>query len=796
MRGVIVSGVVLGTALVVSCATSAPLSLQPRSVAPAAASSSAAAKPPPALHTDENAELARAYREELEKHPNLDFAGFTKLAKVKRAPAPALGFDPKRVRYYEEVARAFVLTPAEEATFQKNGFVSVDHGQRYSMGSAYYAIYTRDLPVLVTTDSILHAFHRSYDDVLKELEKVLFVGTIERTLKGIHDELEKSLAASNDAALKPSVGDVDLFVTVARNLLAGAGVSGTKTLRRGVESWNKKLLVASRTGKDAEALKLLEAVAALGFAETAIFGGHRPIDFTQFAPRGHYEDDLELRRYFRTLMWLGRADLGWCLSEPDKKSGLVVDVARERRDAFLFASLAKRAGVLPPLGAMSSIIDFMVGSSDNVSVGALVAALESAKATEPAALASESTMKQAISALQKAKPRVQQIRSQGVFGDAAQQTTTQVPLSFQVFGQRFLLDSFVLSNVVYDSIHYHGEEPERAMPNGLDVAAALGNDEAVFFDKAEIDKFKHGSNLLALRRVIEKRTPQAWNATLYDGWLDVLRQLDDVPAGHFPAVMRSNVWQRKQLQTFLSSWAELRHDTLLYGKQSYTAMKACEYPEGFVEPYPAVFAGVGQLAKRASALLAAADVSHPDPKNAATLTMLRDRQVKFFDDFAGVTAKLEKLAKKELNGEPFETSEQEFLKQTIDIRGGGSGPPTYSGWYPGLFYGRGPADHKPTVADVHSVPPSDLDAEGHVLEAGVGDAHFLIVAIDNEGDRAVYVGPVYSYYEFTRPITERMTDSEWSTTLASGKLPARPLFVRAFTAARSQRTLGPPAKPR
>jgi hypothetical protein len=95
---------------------------------------------------------------------------------------------------------------------------------------------------------------------------------------------------------------------------------------------------------------------------------------------------------------------------------------------------------------------------------------------------------------------------------------------------------------------------------------------------------------------------------------------------------------------------------------------------------------------------------------------------------------------------------------------------------------------------MRTVPPSELDPEGHVLEVGVGDAHFLIVAIDNEGDRAAYVGPVYSYYEFQRPIAQRMTDSAWSTTLSSGKLPARPAFVQAFTAARTQRTLGPPAK--
>ena len=41
----------------------------------------------------------------------------------------------------------------------------------YSFGSLYYAVYTNDLPVLITTDSILHAMHRTYDDILMELEQ-------------------------------------------------------------------------------------------------------------------------------------------------------------------------------------------------------------------------------------------------------------------------------------------------------------------------------------------------------------------------------------------------------------------------------------------------------------------------------------------------------------------------------------------------------------------------------------------------------------------------------------------------
>jgi hypothetical protein len=146
------------------------------------------------------------------------------------------------------------------------------------------------------------------------------------------------------------------------------------------------------------------------------------------------------------------------------------------------------------------------------------------------------------------------------------------------------------------------------------------------------------------------------------------------------------------------------------------------------------------------------------------------------------------LQKKELVAKPFTQDEQDFLKKTIDVRGGGSGPPRYDGWYPRLIYRRGdgpPDAWKPTVADVHT----NVDA---VLEVGVGDVNFLIVAVDNENDRMAYVGPVFSYYEFVHPAAARMTDPEWAKRLQQqAKLPPRPEWTKTFVAPAVQRDLEP-----
>jgi Protein of unknown function (DUF3160) len=252
--------------------------------------------------------------------------------------------------------------------------------------------------------------------------------------------------------------------------------------------------------------------------------------------------------------------------------------------------------------------------------------------------------------------------------------------------------------------------------------------------------------------------------------------------------MQTQAWQHKQLQTQLASWAELRHDTILYAKQSYGAVTACEYPTGYIEPYPRFFDRLGFLARETARLLQVADISDADPNLMQQHLALRQTFVDFWTNFATIMNQLQTLAQKELDAKPFTQDELVFIKKTIDIRGGGSGPPRYDGWYPQLIFGSKPAAWKPTIADVHT----GFEPDGpKALEVGVGDASLLVAAIDNQGDRMVYVGPMSSYYEFTQPADKRLTDEEWGNRISDGMVPSRPSWTSSF-----QPQLGVPEKSR
>jgi len=730
----------------------------------------------------------------LAAHPNL--TADQVLAQVPKRPyLETLSFDPSKSAYYKEVTEALRLTDDEKKQLRRNGFVSVDHRRHYSMGSMYFDIYVRDLPVLITSDSIAHALHRSYDDTLKTLEVRLFSGMLDRLLATTHDMLEKESKGISDAKVLESVRDIDLYLTVARSLLAGMGAPAGEPLPRGAAS--PPTAIASRFGQDKQVNELLERIKSLEMETsenpTTIYGGKRPIDWSQFKPRGHYTESAQLKNYFRMMMWLGRADLGWNLLPPAETSGLFIDASRERRNAAMLAFAVEKSKQMPRLQAMSNIIDFLVGQGDSLSVDTLHNVVQKLVVQRLADFGSVDLSQRLEDAVKQGGLGEQRIRSQALDSNPRDPKKTPPPPVFQVFGQRFVIDSFLLSQVVYDSIVFDGKKQERGMPQAIDVFAALGNDEAVQLLEPELRRWNYGSNLMATRAVVESYSSNNWNESAYNTWLDALRSLDDAfPAtAKAPQAMRTRAWQHKELETQLASWAELRHDTILYAKQSYSSVTACEYPAGYVEPYPRFFERLGDLGKETARLLGSADVTDVDPAKSKDAEELRQSLVTFWNGFAATMKQLQILAQKELAAQPFTADEKAFIKKTIDIRGGGSGPPRYDGWYPKLFFGGDPAKWKPTVADVHTDPTA-----AEVLHVGVGDVTFLVAAIDNENDKMVYVGPMSSYYEFRQPVSNRMADEEWQAKVSQFDFPPRPAWavsIRPNLATPStSRSLGPP----
>ncbi|MCB9732379.1 MAG: DUF3160 domain-containing protein [Deltaproteobacteria bacterium] len=692
------------------------------------------------------------------RYTDLDTAGLWKHLGVTDAADKPLSFSPAKARFHDLVAKKLGLSPAALAQLERDGVVLLDAGGM-SVAGVMHRTFTSDLPLLVTTDAILDAVHRSFDTILAELEETTLRKLAKDALATAREPL-KALAAK-EPALAEAARDLDLYLTVALALLEGEPGTG-------------RLLYSPSIVDDKDVLAILAKVDKLelenpgmGGGSTTLYGAERAVDWSQFKPRGHYTRSPQLTRYFRAMMWLGRADTGFEFAK-----------IRQLRAASLLSLMLEQTGAGKKLQVLRDVVDLMVGRSDELTPAQLSATLFRLGLGTPAALAKSAPLERVRAELGALGLGQQRIRSQLVVSDPASADKVPPPPVFQLFGQRFVVDSFVLSKVVFDDIIYQGKKQERRMPSGLDVMAALGNDTAVRLLKGELDAWHYGANLATLRDVLGAWTDATWSDSLYNLWLDALRELSKAPAGKFvPEVMKRSPWAKKMLQTQLASWAQLRHDTILYAKQSYTASAGCSYPDGFVEPYPAFFGKLARFATAAATRLGALDGL---PGNDV------GRYVGYFEGFAKTMTTLADMAQRELDGKPFTKAQADFLERAIDKTAGKGGympVPTYNGWYVDLVFremGKDSTDvveWKPTIADVHTDPDA-----GRVLEEGVGGTRFAVVAIDNDGDTAVYVGPALSWYEFTWPAGDRLTDESWMGLLSDSKRPAQPAWAASLVA--------------
>lgn len=84
------------------------------------------------------------------------------------------------------------------------------------------------------------------------------------------------------------------------------------------------------------------------------------------------------------------------------------------------------------------------------------------------------------------------------------------------------------------------------------------------------------------------------------------------------------------------------------------------------------------------------------------------------------------------------------------------------------------------VADIHSADPL-------AFTVACGHADDLIAIVPIEGKLYLARGPVFSYYEFTVPMSERLTDEKWKAMLRDGKAPDRPFWTSDYRSAKPAR---------
>lgn len=637
------------------------------------------------------------------------------------------------------------LNAAQKGGLSANGFLVTPpkpNGYR-EFYQAYESLRYYGQPVFVTTDSVYHVYHLIFDKMLRDLEREYFITTL-KTLTGtlVSASHQQFLQVQGTALEDPARRNVAFFAVAGQ-------------------------LLGMTDPVPEEAAELVSAEVALITAGSGV--NYSPIwdrsdlpddkklreDYSQYIPRGHYTKSEDLKKYFRAMMWYGRMTF-------------------RLRDSFetqraLLATQAIRTSTAPDGTAAETLWKniyeptvFIVGKADDLSYteyGALSDSVFGASAPI-SAFADVGKIAEFMEAAKSLPPP--QINSMWVW---IWEDKTDATKGFRLMGQRFTLDEYVFGQMIWRNVGT--QDNPRGLPKALDFFAALGSDEALSLLRGmgedQYENFTKQMN--KVQGEIAALQVDTWTQNLYYSWLYSFQPLIAAKDNRYPAFMQNQAWTRKDLHTALASWTELKHDTILYTKQVMAEMGGGGQPEpphGYVEPNPEAYARLRALAMMTQSGLAGRN-------------LLSETTRGNLENLIDLLAFLQTISEKELAGQAITNEEYwriEYFGGTLEAftlaAADREGDDSY----------RDLSDQKAAlVADV----ATGIDKAGNllVLEEGVGQPTMIIVVLPDSPYR-VGVGAVFTYYEFTVPPADRMTDETWQAMVEGGTAPPAPDWTSLF----------------
>ncbi|WP_119069652.1 DUF3160 domain-containing protein [Aggregatilinea lenta] len=647
------------------------------------------------------------------------------------------------------------LSADQLALLAQNGFVVVP-GSFQQFDDAYRAEswdHTTGHADFITTDTLLHSLFLVYQNTLMFLEMGPFYREVSSTVTASYEAAEAQWIEAAGTPLEDAARNAAIYYAVPLMLLAQGEPGYTAGFDEG-DTIPSQTLANADASIIAAAQPIVDLiVAAEGRLDVPILADYTE-DFSQYRPRSYYAGNPLLESYFRAMMWMGRITF-LANDDADTRTGLMVQRA------------LSNSGALADWRDVSDTLAFLVGPVDDLSPADTLPLAESiyGAGLPLDALASDANLAAYRDALKTLPgPRVNSVvLPQGVEADQVDELTR----GMRLFGQRFTLDAYIMQQLIYPEVGT--QDNSRTLPLALDVAAALGSDIAyALADDAGAADYEHYTdNMAALRDEVNAIAPDNWMETLYGGWLWALQPLLVRDPALTPPMMQTDAWKRKDINSALGSWVEMKHATLLYAEQAMGGLGGggMEPPitsYSGVEPNPQVFARIAVLAVTLQQGLDArgyfdGDYTSPMPSINSALTSL-----------SLLSAQLAEMARKEVAGEPLSYEEQYFLQENFvgalwNIRY------TIEEWI------TNPPETVALVADVASNPDANL-----ALEEAIGSVDTIYVVTNSPFGLQLTRGGVYSTYEFTVPIDERMTDDEWRAMVAQGTTPNRPAWTDLY----------------
>jgi hypothetical protein len=615
------------------------------------------------------------------------------------------------------------LSPEALTRLAQQGFVVMPSRDRL-FHEAYIGLDWDGTPTFVTTDAAYHSWHLVFDKILREVEQQRLLPALEELTTGLRRNAKAQAAELAGTELADDAARVhDLLLTTAAVLK----IPKVKLTERASAE-----LALIRDHSTSVRSPILESLT----------------DYSLFTPRGHYTRNEDLERYFVAMSVMGQH--AFQLPGARDPDGSIASATAGLRRAVLATRILVGHPELEEL--WRTIFEpsaFLVGVSDDYTPAELAAAVEKTVPggiSDPLLVADADTLLAIARTLMAERPvRIDPERP-----------------SVRLMGTRFVLDSWILDQLVGPNVGTRSDP--RVLGSPLDLAAAFGSDFALAIqdEAGQTAKTNYPEQMDAMRGAVAARPDAAWGKTVYDAWLAAVEPMW-LPRGEaFPDFMRSDAWKAKSQQTGFGSYAELKHDTILYTKQAFGdtggGWPASAGLRHWVEPDPVPFERLASMATLTR-----------DGLKARGLLPKAQRQL--LDQYTEFVDRLASIARRELAGKPSRPKDNDWLMEIDDV--------LESIWaQSGDEVADWDNDVDKDAAIIADIMRGVDGPDDQVIEIGTGYIDRLYVIVpDDDGTFRVARGGVFSYYEFPWPTPDRLNDTTWRKMLAHDEAPSRPTWT-------------------
>ncbi|OGZ65273.1 MAG: hypothetical protein A2998_02070 [Candidatus Staskawiczbacteria bacterium RIFCSPLOWO2_01_FULL_37_25b] len=611
--------------------------------------------------------------------------------------------------------------------------------------------------VFITTDFLTHVYHKLIDEEFSYIEEINFYPTLSSLSKSMLELSAKAYSTTEDAKQKESYERLSAYFLVPSAILENAteDYNSFKEQNFVNDSQSDKkqavLAAAESLAKDNNVSDNTKNIAkreitlifdAKSLVSSPLMGKYQPgmlEDYTQFTPRSHYAKNVILRDYFRAMMFYGR--MNFLLSSSElTRDALNISQLLSTTDLKKWESI-----YLPTL--------FFVGQSDDLSI------YEFNDAVKKTGFASSDKGDEAVTKIQDElktykNPQIMSsaVISPEVFG-ATKEDLQNSTKGFRFMGQRFTPDAFIFSTLTQGDETPDPKTGQKlpSTPTALMVSTLMGSKTSADLLNVWIQNNAPNSDkviadrMQTLQDYFDGTTQSQWTQNIYWSWLYAIKSLfKDTNAKGYPVFMKSEDWNKKSLQSFLGSWTELKHDTLLYAKQSYAEAggggpeenPAKPVPKGYVEPNIEFFDRIIALVNLTNDGLNKFGIL---PEYLASRNNAFKEAVQFY----------RKIAVSELQNEKI--SDEDFEKLRLS-----AGNLDNILQAPDSEIKLESNARSALIADVHT----DVK-QGQILYEADGVPNYIFVAVKDTNGARLTKGLVYSYYEFTDSLAKRLTDADW-----------------------------------